>query len=446
MAEQFHSNRSEVDRASADPQSIDWFKATELESKPGNLQREYSNPELNCKPSPEYQEIIEKIAQNMFDPTKLGDKELLKNRFNCQIHSVEDAHKYARQVLQSIDKNGTVHTKEEVKHIRERLGEGFSGIGATVSRDKDGNGKMKESGPVTVKAITKDSPAAKAGVEVGDQITQVDGVDVANLSLEQTIGKVRGEKGTTVKLTIEGEEKPVEVTRDKVTFPSVDDRILPGNIGYLRFYSFEREEAAQELNAALQKYQNAKGLILDLRGNMGGRDTTAYLVSSLFLKEGIVHRTKTRLESPSESPSFDDTVVGITKDSIAIRSSKLGEHFFPRLNFQDKPTVILMDDTSASASEIVIGALQDNKAATTIGAKSYGKGDGQKILFDFPAGGITRITGSKGMTPNGHWFGNGADQRFGREPDIKVKNAPGTEYGSQNDEQLNAATEFLLKK
>lgn len=424
----------------AENQQVDWLKDS---NSAKSTAKQLSS---NCKPSPEYQAIIEKLAQNFIEPEKIGNKEELKNRFNCQIHSTEDAHKYAREVLESLDKNSTVHTPEEFARIRERMGEGFGGIGATVTRQKGPDGLPVKNGPAIVERLVKGAPAEKAGIVVGDRITKINGEDITNKTLDQTIRMIRGEKGTSVSIELEGKLEPIEITRDKIVLPAVEDKILPGNIAYLRLNTFEKDSAALEMGTAVAKHANSKGIILDLRGNMGGRDLTAYLVSSLFLKEGVIHRTKTRIESPSERPVFENLEVRVNPYAFVISSNLAPTLHVERFQFQNKPTVVLMDGLSASASEIVIGALQDNKAATVIGTKSFGKGDGQRLLFNFPEGGMTRITGSKGYTPNGHWFGNGNDKKFGREPDIKVENPKGTEYGSAGDLQMKAAMDFLSKK
>lgn len=449
MSELFKSHERDHNEASSstEPELVDWFADGSASSRLQNEEQgSNENSQSSCKPSPEFHAIIEKVAQNIYDPSKLGDKETLKNKFNCQINSADDANKFAREVLQSIDKNSTVHSRAELAKIRERMGAGFGGIGANISREKDADGKALEFGPVTIRRMAKNGPADKAGLKVGDRVSHIEGEDISKLSLPQIIEKVRGPKDSSIALSIEGREKPVELKRDQINYPVVEDKALPENLAYVRLDNFEKDSAASELEQAVKRHPEAKGFILDLRGNMGGKDLNAYLVSSLFLKEGVVHRTRGRIESPSDSPRYDDTTISITQNNIIIESNSRGSQYLPRLNYIDKPIIVLMNGSSASASEIVIGALQDNNAATTIGTRSFGKGDGQRLLFNFPEGGMTRITALKGTTPNGHWFGNGADEKHGRDADIVVENAQNAEYGSEDDQQLKAGIRYLTEK
>lgn len=225
----------------------------------------------------------------------------------------------------------------------------FFGIGVTIS------GAYRDGTGTRIETTFRGSPAAAAGVEPGDIIEKVNGEDVTKLSYEAAVRKIRGPKGTPVKLTLRRGPSTitVSITRDKINVVNVSSTVLPGNIGYVALSDFANFKVTQQLQAALAelKAKNVKGLVFDLRNNPGGLVDQAEGVADTFLSKGDVFitrdRTKeVRVEYAAKSDATDYT----------------------------GPMIVLVNGSSASASEIVTAALQENGRARVVGEKTYGKG------------------------------------------------------------------------
>jgi carboxyl-terminal processing protease len=264
------------------------------------------------------------------------------------------------------------------------------------------------------------TPAYEAGIKAGDQIIGIDDKPTNDMTLTDAVKNIRGPKGTKVKLTVrrEGAEKPLEfsITRDVIPLKSVRNYLLTPDIGYIRISSFQ-SKTDKDLASALEKIENGrdlKGLILDIRNNPGGLLTQAIKVSDLFLDSGLIVSTKGRNESQNmEVP--------------ANRNEK------PR----NYPIIVLVNGGSASAAEIVAGALQDNKKALVLGTKTFGKGSVQTILPLSDGSGL-RLTTAKYYTPSGKSI-----QLSGITPDIRVEFVPPVE--KQEKEKLRFLREEDLK-
>lgn len=300
---------------------------------------------------------------------------------------------------------------DAAKKLKDDLSGTLSGIGAEVGIR---NQKLVIIAPIS------DSPAAKAGLRPNDQIVRINEEDPSGLSLEEAVSKIRGEKGTTVKLTIiRGNEAPKEIsiTRDVITVASVKWSLKEGNTGYIQLTRFGDDTAALVGQAASElKAQGAKSIILDMRNNSGGYLNAAVDVSSEFLERG-----KLVVEERSKS---DDNKAKLTSTG----SGKL----------EGMKTIVLINEGSASASEIVAGALRDNKAATLVGQKSFGKGSVQEIR---PLGGGAqlKVTIARWYTPNGTNI-----NKDGIKPEIEVK-LEQADYDAGRDPQLDKALELARK-
>jgi carboxyl-terminal processing protease len=273
----------------------------------------------------------------------------------------------------------------------------FGGLGIEVTM---------EDGLVKVVAPIDDTPAAKAGVMANDIITQLDDENVQGLTLNQAVDKMRGPVNTKIKLTImrKGSDKPIDVTimRDVIRVKSVRSHPEGEDVGYIRITQFNEQttdglkQAINDLNTQLGA-EKIKGYVVDLRNNPGGLLDQAVLVSSDFLDKGEV--VSTRARRPEETQRYDAHGKDLT-DGL--------------------PLVVLINDGSASASEIVAGALQDHRRAILLGTKSFGKGSVQTII-PFPQNGsygAIRLTTARYYTPSGRSI-----QALGIEPDIKVAQA-----------------------
>jgi len=306
------------------------------------------------------------------------------------------------------DDYSTFMTKEESEGFLNELSGQFEGIGAEVAI-RNGN--------LTVVAPLPDMPAENSGVRAGDIITHIDGQGVEGMTLNQAVNLIRGEKGTLVVLSIihkDGIKEDIYVMRNTITYHSLDYEIRDDNIAYIRMIRFNTDTAElfqKAVNEILE--QGAKGIILDLRNNPGGYMNMAIDVASYWTGPEIIVMEKYRNEDN-------------TKIHLGIRSA----------NLNNIPTVALINAGSASASEIVAGALQDYSLATIVGEQSFGKGSVQEMAY-LSDGSYVKITISKWYTPDG----NSIDGE-GITPDIEVKYTA-QDYAQGIDPQLNQALELL---
>ncbi|UJW75343.1 S41 family peptidase [Rhizobium sp. SL42] len=294
-------------------------------------------------------------------------------------------------MLTSLDPHSVYMNAKDAADMQTQTRGEFGGIGIEVTMEEE-----------LVKVITPidDTPGSKAGILAGDFISEINGESVRGLKLEEAVEKMRGAVNTAIKLTIlrKGADKPIElsVTREIIPIRAVKSRV-EGDVGYLRVISFT-EKTYDDLEAAIEKIKKEvpgdklKGFVLDLRLNPGGLLDQAIYVSDAFLERGEVVSTRSR--DPEDTRRFNASAGDLT---------------------DGKPLVVLVNGGSASASEIVAGALQDLKRATVLGTRSFGKGSVQTII---PMGekGALRLTTALYYTPSGKSI-----QGTGIEPDIKVE-------------------------
>jgi carboxyl-terminal processing protease len=298
-------------------------------------------------------------------------------------------------------------TNDEAKKFKNDLDGKFSGIGAELGKKDDA---------LQVVSTIDESPARKAGLQAGDVIVKVNDDDTNGWSIDQAVSKIRGDRGTTVKLTIARSQqlKEFSIVRDDIVNPSVNSSIIADNIGYMRISRFADDTAGlAKQGAADFKAKGVKGVILDMRGNGGGYLTAAQAVSSLWLKQGDLIVEERGNESDKLTANGSPVLAGV-------------------------PTVVLIDGGSASASEITAGALHDHNAAKLVGVKSFGKGSVQQII-DLTSGGQLKVTVAKWFTPNGVNI-----SKEGIKPDTEVT-ASDDDLSAGRDPQKDKAIELLTK-
>lgn len=300
-------------------------------------------------------------------------------------------------------------TDEEGKEFMNDLEGTFSGIGAELD---------KRDTRLFIVSTLDDSPARKAGLLANDTIVKVNDQDTADWSTDKAVSEIRGEKGTTVKLTIlrDQELKEFSIVRQEIITPSVKWEVAD-NIGYLRISRFAETNTIDLATQAAEdfKAKGVKGVVLDLRGNGGGYLEAAQKISSLWLQ--------------------DKTVVQERRDEQVVDTLRSGSS--PSL--AGMPTVVLVDGGSASASEIVAGALRDNNAAQLVGVKTFGKGSVQEIE-KLSSTGQLKVTVAKWFTPNGKNI-----SKEGIAPDVEVKISDENLKNNQ-DPQKDKAFELLKKR
>ncbi len=291
-------------------------------------------------------------------------------------------------MVENLDPHSSFMTKEEHKDLMIETKGSFTGIGIEITtRDNS----------ITVVSPIEGTPAYKAGIKAGDQIIRINDESAAEMTLSDAVKRIRGPKGSSVKLTIrrEGNEKPLEfeLTRDVIPLRSVRHYRLSPEIGYVRISNFQSktEPDLKKALEALEEDGRLNGLILDLRNNPGGLLNQAIKVSDLFLDQGTIVSTKGR--DPSQNMEI---------------TAQLDQ---PSRSY---PMIVLVNEGSASASEIVAGALQDNKRALVLGSKTFGKGSVQTILPLSDGSGL-RLTTARYYTPSGHSI-----QLTGIVPDIEL--------------------------
>lgn len=315
-------------------------------------------------------------------------------------------------------------TPEENKQSKDDLGGKFEGIGAQLG--------LKDN-QIIVVAPLKNSPAEKVGIKAGDVIVKVDDQSVKGWTLPQAVSKIRGNKGTKVKLTIDrnGKELVFTITRNQIIVESIelsyesrqDCKNSCPKVAYLKINQFgenTNNEWDKKVNDITDKWsqKQMKGLVLDVRDNPGG-----YLDSSVYLANEFLPQGKLVVKQES--------TINENKNYYVLRFGKL----------QDIPLVILINKGSASASEILAGSLRDHKRARLVGEKSFGKGSVQEAL-DLKTGAGLHVTVAKWILPNGDWINS-----KGIEPQIKVENKikEGNTMTKQDDAQLEKAIEEILK-
>lgn len=300
---------------------------------------------------------------------------------------------------------------EEAKAFEEDLSGTFEGIGAEIGFRND---------MLTVIAPLEGMPAIKAGLQAGDKIYAIDGKTTIGLNVDEAVKKIRGPKGTKVTLTIirAKDSKPLDITitRDTVVVKSVTtDYNQTNKIFTIKISSFNND-SEDLFNQAVQEVllKKPKGLILDLRNNPGGYLETAVVIASEWIKEGLIVT-----EQFGDSKKIDHNSIGTGR-------------------LANIPTVVLVNQGSASASEIVAGALKDNGLATLIGEKTFGKGSVQ-VLRQLEDGSVIKVTTAKWLTPQG----NNINEQ-GIEVDTKVE-ITAENQAENKDLQLDEAIKYLLK-
>ena len=320
-----------------------------------------------------FNEVYNRVKEQYVE--EVTDKELIEKALNG--------------MLQALDPHSSYMNEEVYKEMQIDTSGSFGGLGIEITTDK---GFIKIVSPID------DTPAQKAGVQAGDYITHLDGTSVVDMTLKEAIDVMRGEVGEPITITIvRGTEKPfdIEIKRDIIKVQSVKHRVI-NNVGVLRISTFN-EQTTVGLKKSIEELEGSEnppmGYVLDLRNNPGGLLNESVTVTDVFLEKGEIV-----------------SIRGREKKDVQVFSAKKGDMI------NGKPLIILINEGSASASEIVAGALQDHDRAVVMGIKSFGKGSVQTIVpID---SGAVRLTIAKYYTPSGDSI-----QAVGIIPDVEVPRA-----------------------
>lgn len=375
-----------------------------------------------------YQMVIGSKGASKVKNTKLLDQDTvdkvdeLTNYMDLYYYEDYDVQDVQDGLLKGVvsglgDKYSAYYTAEEYKEQQLSTSGTYYGIGAALAQDKD---TMQ----VTITKIYEGTPSEEAGLKKDDVIVSADGTDATSMELTDFVKLIRGEEGTTVHLEIyrpsTEETLEFDVERKNVELPSVSSQMLENNIGYIQISEFQ-SKTAEQFESALSslKDQGAQSLIVDVRGNGGGLVDSVVAILDDILPEGTVVYTEDKYGNRQDYTSSGDT-------------------------YLDMPIAVLVDQNSASASEIFAGAIKDYNYGTLIGTKTFGKGIVQTV-FSLPEGDAIKITTAKYFTPDGNYI-----HGVGIEPDIELKyqfmGGENDEYSVEFDNQIQKAIEVLSKQ
>ncbi len=322
--------------------------------------------------------VFERVRNSYVE--KVSDKKLIEAAING--------------MLSSLDPHSSYMSAESYREMGVRTRGKFGGLGIEVTMDK---------GVIKVVSPIDDTPAAKAGVQSGDLITHIDGKPILGMSLREAVTQMRGKVGTKIKIRIlrKGVQPfDITITRAVITIKSVRSRLI-GNVGYMRVTSFTQQSDVG-LRRAIEEFKKKLGgkmvgIVLDLRNNPGGLLSQAVKITDIFLTKGEIVSTRGRNRLATSRFNAEQYIPGDLTGGL--------------------PLIVLINGGSASASEIVAGALQDHKRAIIMGTRSFGKGSVQRIIRLADQGAM-RLTTARYYTPSGRSI-----QAKGVEPDIKVEQA-----------------------
>ena len=366
----------------------------------------------SATPAELYDDVWNIVNKKYYDPTdNTQDWNRWRYKYDHKLKTKEDAYVAIETMLASLNDPYTRFLDpKEFSEENQSIKGSLKGIGTQIGlRD----------GQLVIIAPLEDSPAERAGLQADDNILEINGESTKGISIDAAADKIRGEKGTTVTLLIQRKgvpNKTYSIVRDEIEVKSVSTKppfetAIPEGIKYIRLSSFISKNAAGEIETLLNESENAKGFILDLRSNPGGLLTNAIYISDMLLKGGIIVSTVDR-------DSYKSTT---------------------RARYQqvtDKPIVVLINKGSASASEILSGALKDNHRATIVGEQSFGKGLVQEIN-KLPDDAGLNITIQRYLTPSRTDI-----HKKGITPDVVVELTK-ENADAKDDVQLKKAIEVL---
>jgi len=362
-------------------------------------------------PSKIYSQNIDKLYKKIDLFSEVLEK--IQNEYVEEIDQAEAMDFAINGLLQSLDPYSAYMNQKTFEESQTETSGEFGGLGIEVSM---------EAGVVKVIAPIDDTPAARAGLKAGDYIVKINGEQVRGKTLMEAVNLMRGPIGTSIEITVRRKSlkkaKIFKITREIIEIKSVISKLVDNKVGYLRLRAFN-ENSSNQLKKEISKIEKNKklvGYILDLRNNPGGLLTQAVEVSNFFLDDGEIVSTKGR-------------------------KNRENRKFFAREGdkIKGKPLIVLINNGSASASEIVAGALQDQKRAVLLGESTFGKGSVQSII-PLKNKGALRLTISKYYLPSGKSI-----SQVGVLPDIKIEEE-GEDFSinTETDNQLNYAIKLLI--
>lgn len=403
-----------------------------------------------CPPSPAYQSYVDRMTEQMYNPGALGDLTALRNKYNCEIANGGSPFDYAKKVFDEDDDPYTAILSPEQFQKMIELQKGHDVGAGVVLRMPTA---AEETGSKPQKIIVQEfeaTPGRKEQLKPGDEILAIDNQSMTGKSWRDALKFFDGKENTEVDVRIlrDGTEQTVRLKRTNEDFPAATSQMVDNdNFAHIRLRTFMQDDTSAELEREIKAHPNANGYILDLRHNSGGLLDQAFTSASVFISEGDVLKIRQRERSDPGNPQFKDVTYRVTPTNIEkVQDGKAVDYKARHQDQVHKPVVVLTDQGTASAAEILTGALKDTDGAYVIGTPTYGKGIGQTIISDWFSGGAIKMTTFNYFTPKGNWPGDAHHNRIGLKPDLYVPNPAPQYYGTAHDGQLNAAIQFLRNK
>ncbi len=349
-----------------------------------------------------YHQIWQLVRDNYYDPNFHGvNWKQYEHKYDKQIKSMADAYRYSNYMLSSLEDPYTrLLDPSAYGDESDAIDSKVVGIGINIQQSK-------ADGSLVITRTLEDSPAYEAGLKEDDVLISIDNHNAVGLNPEQAAELIRGAAGTKLDVVVRRQNTNLafNIERRQITIHPVTAKKISDDIGYIQLSTFISGDAAKEFKNALNKLSSTKGIILDLRSNPGGLLSNAFKIASMLLPQGNIVTTISRT----------DCATNYTSGKC----------------LTDMPIVVLVDEESASASEILAGALKDNSRALIVGTRTYGKGLVQEIN-QLPGGAAVHITVSKYLTPSGLDI-----NKIGISPDVVVQNKA---------EQLATAKQYLTQQ
>jgi carboxyl-terminal processing protease len=353
-------------------------------------------------PEQTYYRAWQLVRDSYYDPTFNNQNwESWHHKFDGKLSSNEQAYDAVKQMLASL---GDQYTRfldpKAFKDEDDAINSFVCGIGISLR-------PYQEAKALVINDVIEGGPAARAGLQYGDEIIAINGEPATAINTDKAAEKIRGQAGTVVAITYKRGtgSKSVNIERQQITIPAVTTKILDGNIGYIKLATFMSDDASTEFRWALQKLSGTNGLVLDMRNNPGGLLANAVEIADMLMNRGKIVTTVSR-----HGRNVDSCTGNVMTQT---------------------PLVVLVDKDSASASEILAGALKDNARAVIVGTRTFGKGLVQEINR-LPTGAGMHITVARYYTPNGSDI-----NKIGINPDVEV---------TERDKQLSSAVATLQTK
>lgn len=386
----------------------------------------------STSPSPEmlqeaYHSIWKQVADNYYDVTKLKDWYEWKHKYDGKLKTVEEFETALQAMLSSLGDNWTSYTSTaDMNEARERFEKGIIESGIALAKSGDS---------YKIRFLSYGSSAYQSNLRRGDEVKSINEVSLEGKSLEEVEDMVRAKVGDALRIVVNrgGTDLNLTLIVQPPARDGVQAGILAGKIGYVRLHEFSGRSLAQFKMALIQLHQSAhghlNGLVLDLRGNPGGEIGAAVSIAEIFLKEGTIFSTVTR-----EKRRISNEVTTVTPPQTYELKDAPPSVAMAVRDYYAVPMVVLVDGSSASSSEILTGALKDNKRAVIMGTTTWGKGVGMRVA-SIPPGGRLSITSLTYATPSGfNLHGKGI------EPHVVVER----HSGANHDEQLDAAIDYFM--